>query len=209
MQIFLKKIARLSMGTNFRSRHEAFSGSDSQFVVQMKDLDNTSVKIETLEKLDLKPPRNVTFLKPGDIIFRSRGRTTTAALVPRNIGKAILIAPLFLIRIKDKVSVLPGYLCWYINQTPAQRFLYQRTEGSALNMINLRQLGDLEIPVPALDVQSKIETMDAMLTKEIFLLEEIKRKRVQYVKTILMQAASNGASEGLEKWVKNKSDSKT
>ncbi len=197
------------MGTNFRTRHEAFSGSDSLFVVQMKDLDNTSVKIEALEKLDLKPPRNVTFLKSGDIIFRSRGQTTTAAIVPRNMGKAVLIAPLFLIRIKDKSSVLPGYLCWYINQTPAQRFLYQRTEGSALKMINLEQLGDLEIPVPALDVQSKIEKMDAMLTKEIFLLEEMKRKRMKYVKTILMQAASNRASEGLEKWVKNKSDSKT
>ena len=189
MHIFLKEIAHLSMGTNFRPHHET-SGSDGLFLVQMKDLDNTSVKIETLEKFGLKPPRNVTFLKPGDIIFRSRGRTTTAVIVPRNIGKAVLSAPLFLIRVKDTSRVLPGYLCWYINQTPAQRFLYQRTEGSALKMITLKHLGDLEIPVPSLEVQGKIEKIAGMLRKETLLFEEIKQKRARYVEKILMRAAS-------------------
>lgn len=189
MRTSIKEIAQLNMGTNFRPHHEA-AGSEGLFVVQMKDLENTSVNIETLEKFGLKPPRNVTFLKPGDILFRSRGRTTTAVIVPRNIGKAVLSAPLFLIRVKKTSRVLPGYLCWYINQTPAQRFLYQRTEGSALKMINLKHLGDLEIPLPALEVQSKIEKIAAMLTKETILLEKIKRKREKYVERILIQAAS-------------------
>ena len=189
MQTPLKEIARLSMGINFRPYNEV-SGSDGLFVVQMKDLGNASVKIETLEKLALKPPRNVTFLKPGDILFRSRGRTTTAVIVPKNIGKAVLSAPLFLIRVKEISRVLPGYLCWYINQIPAQRFLYQRTEGSALKMINLRHLGNLEIPLPALDVQSKIEKIAAMLRAETVLLEEIKRTREKYVERLLMRAAS-------------------
>ena len=188
MTLFLKEIAQLSMGTNFRAHHEA-AGSEGLCAVQMKDLDNTSVKIETLEKLNLKPPRNVTFLKPGDIIFRSRGRTTTAVIVPRNIGKAVLSAPLFLVRVKDTSRVLPGYLCWYINQTPAQRFLYQRTEGSALKMITLKHLGDLEIPVPALEVQGKIEKIAGMLRKETLLFEEIKRKRETYVERLLIRAA--------------------
>jgi len=188
MQASIKEITLLSMGINFRSHHEA-AGSDGLCVVQMKDLDNTSVKIETLEKFALKPPRNVTFLRPGDIIFRSRGRTTTAVIVPRTIGKAVLSAPLFLIRVKDTSHVLPGYLCWYINQTPAQRFLYQRTEGSALKMITLKHLRDLEIPIPALDVQRKIEKIAAMLTKETAMLEEIKQKREKYVERLLLQAA--------------------
>ena len=188
MHTFIKEIAQLSMGTNFRSGHEA-SGSDDLFVVQMKDLDNTSVNIDTLEKLNLKTPRNVTFLKPGDIIFRSRGRTTTAVIVPSNIGNAVLSAPLFLIRAKDISRVLPGYLCWYINQTPAQRFLYQRTEGSALKMITLKHLGDLEIPLPALEVQNKIEKIVAMQTKETALFEDIRQKRAKYVEKILMRAA--------------------
>lgn len=189
MQASLKEIARLSMGINFRPHHQV-SGSDVLSVVQMKDLNNTSVKIETLEKFDLKPPRNVTFLKPGDIIFRSRGQTTTAVIVPRNIGKAVLSAPLFLIRVKESSCVLPGYLCWYINQTPAQRFLYQRTEGSALKMINLKHLRDLEIPLPPLEVQTKIEKTATLLMKETSLLEEIKQKREKYVKRLLAQAAS-------------------
>ena len=187
MQAAIKEFAQLSMGTNFRPHH-GDAGAEGLFVVQMKDLDNTSVKIETLEKLTLKPPRNVTFLKPGDIIFRSRGRTTTAVIVPKNIGKAVLSAPLFLIRVKDKSSVLPEYLCWYINQTPAQRFLYQRTEGSALKMINLKHLGDLEIPLPALAVQSQIEKIVATQTKETALFEDIKQKREKYVEKILMRA---------------------
>ena len=189
MQASIKEIARLGMGINFRPHHEA-SGSDGLCVVQMKDLDTTSVKIETLEKFALKPPRHVTFLRPGDIIFRSRGRTTTAVIVPRNIGKAVLSAPLFLVRVKETSRVRPGYLCWYINQTPAQRFLYQRTEGSALKMISLKHLGDLEIPLPALDIQSKIEKIVAMQTKETALFEEIQRKREKYVERLLIQAAS-------------------
>ena len=44
--------------------------------------------------------------------------------------------------------------------------------------------------LPALNVQSKIEKIAAMLTKETVLLEEIKRKREKYVEMILMRAAS-------------------
>ncbi len=189
MHTFLKEIALLRMGTNFRPHHDAAASNDL-LVVQMKDLDATSVKVETLEKPTLKPPRNVTFLKPGDIIFRSRGRTTTTVIVPGNIGKAVLSAPLFLIRVKDRSRVLPGYLCLYINQTPAQRFLHQRTEGSALKMITLKHLSDLEIPLPPLEVQSKIEKIVAIQMKETALFEEIKQKRAKYVEKILIQAAS-------------------
>ena len=42
----------------------------------------------------------------------------------------------------------------------------------------------------ALDVQSKIEKIAAMLTKETAIFEEIKRKREKYVERLLMQAAS-------------------
>ncbi len=77
----------------------------------MRDLGSVYVKTGTMEKFDMAPPRKTAFLKPGGILFRSRGVTTTTVTVPQDIGKAVLAAPLFLIRIKDNAPVLSEYLC--------------------------------------------------------------------------------------------------
>ncbi len=196
-QSTLENFAHLRIGITLKSHQEA-SATNSLPVVQMRDLGSTSVNTGTLAKVDLTLPHKTTLLKPGDIIFRSRGVTTTAVTVPQNMGKAVLSAPLFLIRIKENAPVLPGYLCWYINQTSAQRFLAQRTEGSSLKMISIRHLRELEIPTPSISTQDTIIQIDTLLRKETALGEEIKRKRSKYVETVLMRAASKPETRDME-----------
>ena len=54
-------------------------------------------------------------VKRKDLIFRSRGQTTTAAIIDTEIGPAIVAAPLLRIRVTSK-HVLPEYLYWFVNQ---------------------------------------------------------------------------------------------
>ena len=181
----IQSIAQLSIGVTFRSRLEA-SPLNGVPVIQMKDLGDTSVHLKTITKFDLTPPRSTSFLEPRDILFRSRGKTTTAVIVPKDIGKkVVLAAPLFLIRIKDKSVILPEYLCWYINQKTTQRLLSQMAEGSALKMINIKYMGHLKVPLPSLKIQYKMSKIASMLTKEMDLIEKIKQKRKEYVGAIL------------------------
>ncbi len=190
----LKSFANLRIGITLKA-HQAVAANGIP-VVQMRDLVGTSVRTGTLAKLDIALPRRTTFLQYGDIIFRSRGVTTTAAAVPRNMGKAVLASPLFLIRIKDHAPLLPGYLCWYINQPSAQRFLTRRAEGSSLKMISMKHLRELEIPTPSMHAQKTIVRIDALLRKEAELLEDLKRKRSQYMETALRHTASKHETGG-------------
>ena len=189
----LKSMANLSTGITFRSRFEASAEKDKGIsVVRMRDLSNISVNLRTVTKFDFKPPKGASFLEFGDILFRSRGETTTAVVVPRGIGKAVLASPLFLVRVKNKSVILPEYLCWYINQRPAQRFLFERTEGTLLKMISLKHLEELEIPLPlpSLSLQKTIAKTALLLAQEVNLMKKIKQKRMKYINTVLMRLAS-------------------
>ncbi|MBK7767536.1 MAG: hypothetical protein IPI44_16500 [Sulfuritalea sp.] len=66
-------------------------------------------------------------IRRGDLVFRSRGRTNSVALVLADIGPAVLAAPMLLIRPGE---VLPAYLLWYINLPTVQATLAAQAEGT-------------------------------------------------------------------------------
>ena len=139
-----------------------------------------------LTKINLDKIKEIHVAKPGDLIFRSRGQLTTAAILKDDPGFSIVAAPLFRIRVTDE-NVIPDYLVWFINQLPAQTYLLSRAKGTALKMISKHAMENIEIELPPLNKQKKIVELAELSEKEQRLMNQLSKKRKQFVSTILLQ----------------------
>ncbi len=177
------------MGYSFRSRLEA-SESGGVAVIQMKDLlnDNT-VSCDSLVRINMEAMKEHHLAQRGDLIFRSRGSLTTAAVLLEDPGKAVVAAPLLRIRVTKKNLVLPEYLNWYISQRDAQIFLTSRAKGTVQKMISKQAIEDLEVALPSLKKQKNIVELAMLIAREKALLYTMADKREQYISTVLMQFA--------------------
>ena len=176
------------MGFPFRSRVKHDAAGDVA-VIQMKDIDDTNLlHIESAIKTALPGAKAHHLLREGDLLFRSRGRSNSAALVPLNIGRAVLAAPMLLIRPHLDV-VLPAYLCWLINSPDMQAQLAAMSEGTSVRMISTEALKNIELPLPDLKRQQRIVETAELSNREQALIEEIASQRQRLITNILMQFA--------------------
>lgn len=180
------------MGYSFRGRLEAqVAGVIS--VIQMKDLtEENVVDCRGLARIDETEIKEHHFVRVGDLIFRSRGVTNTCTILSEGPGNAIVAAPLFRIRITDN-RVLPDYLNWYINQSPAQSFLATHSKGTAQKMISKDALEALEIAVPSLERQKAIVELSDLVEREQSLIKKLAEKRKQYLSAKLLNLAEGEA----------------
>lgn len=165
------------MGFPFRSRLEHEPDGEVT-VVQMKDIDEgTRMHIEGALRRSASAFGEQHYLRPGDLVFRSRGRTNLAVLVPKEIQSAVLAAPMILIR--PKKDVLPEYLHWYINLPAVQILLSGMAEGTSVRMVSKAALAAFEVPVPDLSAQERIVTiaaLEAEAQRLAFLIAEEKKR---------------------------------
>ena len=201
MILQLKNIAAVSSGVTFRSRIEA-STSGNVRVIQMKDLgEDNLVHLDQTICVNLPKPKPNQLTQIGDIIFRSRGQTNTAAILNEEIQNAIIAAPLLRVR-PNKKKVASKYLLWWINQPSSQNYLASQSRGTMVKMVSKQDLEDLEVNLPPLDQQYKIAEFFSLSIKEQYLLEEIKNCKALYTQGILIQMASR-SNPIQDKGVKN------
>jgi len=177
------------MGYSFRSRLETSRGGEVA-VIQMKDLlqDNT-VGRKKLAKVEMKTVKKHHLTQKGDLVFRSRGQITTAAILLENPGKAVVAAPLLRIRITKSDKILPEYLNWYISQRDAQIFLASRAKGTVQKMISKQTIEDMEVYLPTLEKQQHIVDLAKLSAQERTILSTLSEKRDKYISTLLMHLA--------------------
>ena len=189
MKLKIKQLATVQMGYSFRSRLEASRGGKVA-VIQMKDLlqDNT-VGCKKLVKIEMETVKEHHLAQKGDLVFRSRGQITTAAILLEDPGKAVVAAPLLRIRIAKPDKILPEYLNWYISQRDAQIFLASRAKGTVQKMISKQTVEDMEVYLPTLEKQQHIVDLAKLSARERTILGTLSEKRDQYISTLLMHLA--------------------
>lgn len=182
----LGQVANVRMGYPFRSRLE-HDPQGSVVVLQMKDIDESgSLDFAGAVRLNLPDAGPHHQLRSGDLVFRSRGRTNSVALIAAVPGPAVLAAPMLLIR---PVDVLPAYLAWYINLPTVQAALAAQAEGTSVRMISKAALEALEIPIPSRRQQELIVEAANLAVSEQDLMQEIARKRKRLADGVLMRCA--------------------
>ena len=183
------------MGLSFRSRIEP-EADGTIAVIQMRDLtEDNKLSHRNLITTKMNDLSDRHLVKRKDLIFRSRGQTTTAAIVDTEIGPAVVAAPLLRVRATSK-HVLPEYLCWFINQPLAQAFLHSRATGTAMTVIGKSALDDLQVPLPDLETQERIVALADLSNKEQRLMKELAEKKEKLVNGIQMRWATEVSADG-------------
>lgn len=191
MKTKLKNIASVQMGFSFRSRLEP-NLKGNVAVIQMKDLTRDNrLNSENLVMIDMDDLKDHHRMQLYDIAFRSRGLTSTAALIDVDQANAVIAAPLLIVRIQQKDKVNPAYLCWFINQPAAQATLRRQAVGSLVRMIGKSTLENLEIVIPPIKDQANFVALDHLISKEQRLMKDMVKSKRQLIEGMLMRFASD------------------
>ena len=184
----LAEIADVRMGYPFRSRLE-HDPAGEVVVIQMKDIDDANLlHAEGAIKVSLPEGKGHHLIHEGDLVFRSRGRSNSVALVAADIGESVLAAPMLLIR---PHNVLPAYLHWFINLPATQASLAALAEGTSVRMISKDALQDLDVPLPSLARQRRVVDVAALAQREQALLVDIAAQKKRLAEGVLMRYAKN------------------
>jgi len=184
----LAEIADVRMGYPFRSRVEHDPAGDVA-VIQMKDIDDANLlHAEDAIRVSLPEGKGHHLIHEGDLVFRSRGRSNSVALVAVDIGEAVLAAPMLLIRPR---KVLPAYLHWFINLPATQASLAALAEGTSVRMISKDALQDLDVPLPSMTRQRRIVDVAVLAQREQALMADIAAQKKRLAAGVLMRYARN------------------
>jgi Type I restriction modification DNA specificity domain len=184
----LGSLAEVRMGYSFRSRLEP-DATGEVAVIQMKDIDDTNlVHAEHLVRVQVPDLKSHHLIKPGDLLFRSRGTTNSAALVGADLGQAVLAAPMLLIR-PTTDALDPAYLQWLINHPATQADLASQAAGTAVKMIGASVLFNLLVTVPPLATQRHIVEAARLASRESALLDRLKERRKTLIDSQLLRYA--------------------
>jgi hypothetical protein len=188
MNVTLADIAEVRMGYSFRSRLETDTEGDVA-VIQMKDIDDANLlHPERLVRIQMPDLKERHLVQAGDLLFRSRGATNSAALVGGGLGRAVLAAPMLLIRPQAEV-VEPAYLQWFINHPSTQATLAGQAAGTAVKMIGKGVLDQLKVMLPPLKKQRQIVEIAQLVSREASLLEKLRERRKALLERILLRSA--------------------
>jgi restriction endonuclease S subunit len=187
--MLLRRLANIQSGHHSRGRIEPLADG-SHFLFQARDVDVHSLtyRIDAMIRFCPEMSRRDLTLKKDDILFMARGIRNYSVLLQGIPDPTLAAAYFFIVRVSNKV-ILPGYLCWYLNQAPVEHYL-NRQSGRGVHMPVVRRsvLENIEVPVPTLPIQKKIMEMDALMREEEDLLSRLVEKRKELVTSTCLQA---------------------
>jgi hypothetical protein len=158
--------------------------------LQLRDVaPNGDIDFKNLTRIYLDPIPEKYLVRSGDVVFRSRGESTTAAVIDLPIPLQVLaVLPLMILR--PNPQVLSGaWLAWTINQKPAQRHFEENAQGTSLRMISRSSLETLAIAIPSLEMQQRILRMDALAGRERDLARQLAHVRHELIRRLLIEHA--------------------
>lgn len=188
MEVPLGRIAEVRMGYSFRSRLEVDMAGDVA-VIQMKDIDEDNLlQADGLTRIDMPELKARHLVQQGDLLFRSRGMSNSAAVVGAGLERAVLAAPMLLIR-PHPGAVEPAYLQWFVNLPATQATLSAQATGTAVKMVGIAALEQLAVAVPPPREQQRIVEISRLAAREIRLLKDLIQQRKTLVDGVLLRQA--------------------
>jgi len=115
-------------------------------------------------------------LQKGDILIRLR-EPNIAVYIDEDYSDTIISSLAAIIRTK-KNDVNPLFLVNYLNSSYIKRQLY--SQGSAVSMLNVKFIGELEIILPPKETQNKAAEIQALSYIEIRLLNQLIEEKQKY-----------------------------
>lgn len=146
-------------------------------------------------ELRILPYGNVEkyLLRPGDILFMSRGANNYAVLLESFPQPAIAPSTFYVLR--PRSGVYPAYLVWCLAQQPALGYLSEIRTGASTPMIPRPEFSALKIPLPSMNAQRRIAELAVLQGREKSLSRQL-IDETERLNRLLGQALFNSIETG-------------
>lgn len=184
----ITEIADIQIGYQFRKKIEPADDGTNR-VIQIRDFDESHIlNNEGLSRVRIDKPMEQYLIRQGDVLFLSRGRRNWAAPIVDELQDAVAAGHFFVIKMSDEI-ILPEYLAWYINQSPAQEYLHSiARRGTHMPLVTLSAFKGLSVDVPDMATQHRIVELSRLMEREKKLLAELQEKRLLLINAISLKA---------------------
>jgi len=156
--------------------------------------------------LHVEPGQSVSgdqILRSGDVLFPNRGIRTTAFVYRLDGPRTIVGAQFFVLR-TDSGRALPEYLAWFLRTEEIANYFASRRKGTYVQIIERKDIADLEIPLPSLKVQHNIVVTAELAVTERNISERLSHLKWKFTNEQLVRSAQNAA--GLISKIQNETD---
>lgn len=119
-------------------------------------------------------------LQEGDVVFAAKGFNIFAAVYHVEDGPVIASSSFMVLRLKRQPLLTPDYLAWFLNTSPQISKLHKSKTTTTIPSISIKDLDEVQIPVPPLHIQETIVAVSNLKKKQ----EAIER-RLQELKSVL------------------------
>ncbi len=129
-------------------------------VVNIKDIVDSQILINNLPLFSLENFKNAEryLVSAGDVLLTCRGTQLKVVVVPDAFKKLLITAHLIAVRLNNEL--LSGFLAAYLRTENGQKALLANAASSGAQlMINISDVGEINVPVPPLSLQEKIVSL--------------------------------------------------
>lgn len=181
----LGDVASLRAGYPFRSAIQTVEDGDV-LALQLKDFqggarpDWANVTRTSLPRT----PSQEEWLKDEDIVFAFRGTRFFAAILEHVPAGTVASTQFMLIRVKEPGVVLPAFLAWQLNQSPAREYFHRNSEGTAQRSLRRAVIAGATLAVPSHALQGLVVELVRLAERERVTLEELINIREQQLSRV-------------------------
>ena len=122
-------------------------------------------------------------VQKNDVLYLSK-LNPCAFLYTGSIKNTLPMAHFYILRPKTN-RIDSSYLCWVLNQGFMQPYIQKYLKGTVLPFISRDVLMNLKIPLPSRSVQKKIVGLLQLRMQEKEIQEEIDKKKLGVINTLL------------------------
>jgi hypothetical protein len=183
----LNKLAKIESGKSFRKKPDEDLNGNC-LLLQMKDVSIDGINQNPLRVMieEVNPNH---LLQDGDVLFVAKGNNNYATAF-RSSQSTVAISVFFVIR--PNISVIyPEYLAWYINSKEAQIQFEKGRMGATVGNIRKGVLEKLKVPVPSIEAQISIESINRLWRQEKNMTLKLLEKKEIYYNNLLTDIYSN------------------
>lgn len=190
----LVEVASISAGYPFRGKIEKLPDGEVA-VIQMRNAKPESgIDWDALTRVELPRFSEKAFLQPGDIILSTRGGRNYAYCIGRKRGQLVCSPHFFVIRLM-RDSVLPEFLAWQMNQTPAQNYFAAGATGTHILNLKRAVVEQLPIKLPSYARQSSIIELAKTIRAERDIFHQLIENRTNEMNAIVHDIFGNAPQE--------------
>jgi len=186
----LGAVSAISTAFPFRKKVESEPGGDVA-VIQIRDIGSTAGGPTDSAPVVLNDDGRYDryLLQPGDLLFQSRGTRFPTTVVPAGL-RGIASSGVHVVR-PERRQVLPEYLSWWINLPASQeRLATDIARGSYVPFVAKKDLETFMVPVPPLEMQSRIVAAAALRRRELELQKRLDTMTQKLVDAVTVAAAT-------------------